>query len=241
MNGEPGGLESIRWGEKGTFRITLQIETTGAMGPYLNLSKGANRIGIELCSALLAIEDLPSNLPKELREYLEKTEVCRIIDGIMGKGASTLTMKSTVKIGTWNGGLKVNMIPSFAEIQLDIRLPVGTQKEQVLAKINQVLVDFPEVSLEVQEAASNPSNLSPKDHHLVSCIAKQVKSIANKEPVMIPGLGATDAKHWRYAGVPAYTYGLSPMTMASTSERVPIKDYLFLISIYVLSLYDYLS
>jgi succinyl-diaminopimelate desuccinylase len=135
----------------------------------------------------------------------------------------------------------VNMLPSSAEIQIDIRLPPGMQKEQILKKIDEILVDFPEVTVEVQEAASNPSNLSAQDHPIVQCITKHVKSTMNIEPVRIPGLGGTDAKHWRYAGVPAYTYGLSPMTMASTSERVSIKEYCSLINIYAHSLYEYLS
>lgn len=54
LNAEPGGLQSIRFGEKETIRLTAKIKTVGANGTYLNLSKGANRIGIHFISQVIS-------------------------------------------------------------------------------------------------------------------------------------------------------------------------------------------
>jgi succinyl-diaminopimelate desuccinylase len=241
LNGEPGGLESIRFGEKGTLRVTIKIETVGANGTYLNLSEGANRIGVRLCHELTtAIEALKPDLPEDLANYLRRRDVCKVIDEIMGKDAHTLSLKPTVNIGMWHGGFKVNVLPPSAEIQLDIRLPIGMQRDQVLSEMDANLKRFPEATMQVQEAASNPSNLCSSSHPLLHSLAKHAKVVTGREPVAIPGLGGTDAKHWRYAGIPAYTYGLSPVSMGATNERVSISEYCTLIHVYILAVQDYL-
>ncbi|UZJ53658.1 hypothetical protein CBS101457_002978 [Exobasidium rhododendri] len=242
LNAEPGGLQSIRFGEKGTHRLTASIQTKGALGPYLNLSKGANRIGVEFVAEVIQrVEALRPSLPEELRKHLEKESVRDAANESMGKGAALLFLYPTVNVGVWQGGLKVNMIPSSAEIQIDIRTPIGLAKEEVLCEIDDILTEFPSIKVREQAAASNPSNMCDKDHPIVRCITRQAEEINKFKPVALPGLGGTDAKFWRYAGIPAYTYGLSPLTMASNEERVSIREYTSLIKVYVLALREYLA
>jgi succinyl-diaminopimelate desuccinylase len=242
LNSEPGGLQSIRFGEKGTLRMTATIRTKGAMGPYLNISKGANRIGVEFVNKIITrVEALRPSLPEKLRKHLESDAVKKAADEIMGEGASKLFVYPTVNVGVWQGGLKVNMIPSSAEIQLDVRMPIGMVKKDVFDVIDDILKDFPEITVTEQEAASNPSNMCDEDHPIVRCFAQEAERIVGIKPVSLPGLGGTDAKHWRYAGIPAYTYGLSPLTMASNSERVSLKEYISLIKVYVSALNQYMS
>lgn len=42
--GEPTGLQSIRFGEKGTYRLTFTVIAQGAHGAYIHRSEGAIRI-----------------------------------------------------------------------------------------------------------------------------------------------------------------------------------------------------
>ena len=46
--------------------------------------------------------------------------------------------KVTVNIGMIYGGLKVNMIPGQCTIEGDIRLPVGLDKESVMAELERI-------------------------------------------------------------------------------------------------------
>lgn len=242
LNAEPGGLQSIRFGEKGTLRLTASIKTVGANGTYLNLSQGANRLGIHFMTQVIEkVEALKPNLPEKLLRHLQKNSVRKVAEEIMGKGAAGLFIRPTVNVGVWQGGLKVNMLPSTAEIQMDIRLPIGMQRDEVLDVINVILKDFPEIQIQIQEAASNPSNMCSEDHPIVHCFAEKVEKVIGIVPVTFPGVGGTDAKHWRYRDVPAYTYGLSPLSMGSNEERVSIKEYLNLIQIYTLAIHKYLT
>ena len=54
-------------------------------------------------------------------------------------------------------------------------------------------------------------------------------------------MGGTDARLWRYKGIPAYFYGSFLTGMGSFHENVIIDDYLHIVRTHALSAYDYLT
>jgi succinyl-diaminopimelate desuccinylase len=160
----------------------------------------------------------------------------------MGKGAADVVLKPTVNIGVWNGGLIVNVIPSSATIQADVRLPIGLTKEVVLDHIrSSILPKFPQVTLEVHEAASNPSSFCDPEHPLLKAVQANAERATGKVPLAIPSIGATDTKFYRYVGVPAYIFGVSPQTMAARDERVSIDEFMTVIKTHTGAVWDYLG
>ena len=217
LSTEPAGCGTIRFSEKGTLRVTCVLKTRGAHGAYLNLSKGAIRTSTGFIAEVIeAVEAMPVDLPDELARHAAKPEVIRAIDETMGAGTSAIILRPTVNVGTIRGGLKVNMIPDTCTFELDIRLPVGLYKEQVLDLIKSIIPKYTEATIElsIHEAASNPFSFSSMSHPMVALLADNAKAIAPEadRPVAIPSMGATDCKHYRYAGVPAFVYGCSPLT-----------------------------
>ena len=156
LNGEPSGLQSVRFGEKGTLRMTFTVKTPGANGAYTHRTRGANIIAAQLIAELLQIEDMAPDLPEELKQYLGSEEVRKVVDEIMGLGAADILIKPTVNIGTIHGGVKVNTMPEKCTFEADVRLPIGMLRGTVLTRIDKILKDTPftEVSYQVQEAAS---------------------------------------------------------------------------------------
>lgn len=134
------------------------------------------------------------------------------VDSAMGPGTSTIIALPTVNIGTIAGGVKVNMIPDSCVFELDIRLPVGLQADEIWFKIESLKSDYPDavIELKIQEAASNPSSFSRIDHPIIEHLKENAGVAGGSHPRLIPSMGATDCKHYRYAGVPAYVYGCSP-------------------------------
>ena len=241
INAEPGGINTIRFGEKGTLRLTFEVRTEGAHGAYLHRSLGANRIAAKLINDLLEIEDIVPSLPPGLEDYMKQPEVRRAVDEAMGKGAADIVLKPTLNIGTIHGGLKVNMIPDLCIFEADIRLPIGLKASEVLDVIQGILKAYPEASLKVQEAASNPSSSCDHEHPMVGILARHAESILGKKPVAIPSLGATDCKHYRYKGIPAYIFGVSPETMAAKDESVSIDEFIAVLKTHVLSAWEFLG
>jgi acetylornithine deacetylase/succinyl-diaminopimelate desuccinylase-like protein len=168
-----GGLQSVRFGEKGTFRLTFTVWTVSANGAYRHVSRGANIVASQLVVRLLEIKDMVPELPPDIMKYLQTKEVRDVADEIMGAGAADIVLQPTANIGVFNGGAKVNRIPKKAVFEADIRLPIGIKADVVLGNTKNILKDFPEASFEVQQAASNPANFGDRSsfsqHFTSSC------------------------------------------------------------------------
>jgi acetylornithine deacetylase/succinyl-diaminopimelate desuccinylase-like protein len=203
INAEPGGLGTIRFAEKGTLRLTFVVQTEGAHGAYLHLSKSATRIAA-LISELAIVEEIVPLINQGLDEYLKRGEVRGAVDEAMGEGAADIMLKATLNVGTIHGGLKVNMIPDKCVFETDNRLPIGLKAEQVMETVYIILEEYPEAKVEIQKAASNPAISCSHEHPMVGILARKVEVVTGRLPVAIPWLGATDCKFWRYKGVPAY-------------------------------------
>ncbi|KAL4894156.1 hypothetical protein BDV59DRAFT_175928 [Aspergillus ambiguus] len=243
LSAEPTG-QTIRFSEKGTLRFSGVVVTRGAHGAYLNLSKGAIRTATGfLADAIEAIESMDVNAPPEIAAHLSNPETLAVIDRAMGPGTSTIIARPTVNIGTIKGGLKVNMIPDTCEFELDIRLPVGLTADEVLAVLDTTRQRYQDatITLRKQEAASNPSSFSPIDHPMISCLRYNGHLVGGVYPVATPSMGATDCKHYRYAGVPAYVYGCSPVSMASVNESASIDEFLHVTKTHALATWDFLQ
>lgn len=191
------------------------------------------------------ISSLVSNIPPYLATYMQRADVLSAIDTAMGPGASLIALTPTLNIGTLHGGLKVNMIPSYCVFEADIRLPIGLIREDVLPVIEEILEkEFHnvDVKMEVQEAASNPAAGCAHDHPMVGNLARNAKVMMGesrdcdvKKPVAIPSLGATDCKFYRYRGIPAYVFGLSPEGMAAKDESVDVQEFLDVLRMHALA------
>ncbi|KAL7767580.1 hypothetical protein ACKLNR_001881 [Fusarium oxysporum f. sp. zingiberi] len=196
---EPGGLETIRFAEKGSLRLTCTVKTKGALGPYLHLSKGAIRTASAFIDEVIkSVESLPVDLPDEMERHLEKPEVKRAIDQAMGPGTITIIARPTVNVGTIKGGLKVNMIPETCIFELDIRMPVGMREDTILELIDTIIPQYEPASITIkkQAAASNPFNYSVIDHPIVSHLKDNAKSLrpGADAPVPIPSMGGSDSQ-----------------------------------------------
>lgn len=237
LNGEPSGTNTVRFGEKGPFWIAFNIATPGAHGAYTHLSTSATKIASSLVADLEAVTKIPANLPHNIARAVELAAPA--VDIAMGKGASDIVPRVTLNVGMVTGGLKVNMIPGQCRVEADIRLPLGMEKETIMAEINKIVARYPEVNVEEINFTA-PSYCDPNGE-MVEILQKNVEQLIGVVPTPIVSLGGTDARLWRYRDIPAYVYGPPPTGMASWDEHVKVDDYLQVVRTHVLSAYDYLS
>ncbi|MGH7070113.1 MAG: M20/M25/M40 family metallo-hydrolase [Acetobacteraceae bacterium] len=237
LNGEPSGLNTIRFGEKGPLWIALTVRSPGAHGAYTHLSASATKIASRLIADLEAVTGIPAQAPDNLVRALERAAPA--VDQAMGKGAAEIVQKVTLNVGLVTGGLKVNMIPGDCRIEADIRLPLGVEKDTVMRAVQKIAARYPEVGVE-EINYSAPSWCDPYGE-MVELLQRNVRSDSGIEPVPIVSLGGTDARLWRYHNVPAYVYGPPPTGMGSYDERVTVEDFFHVLRAHVLSAYDYLS
>lgn len=236
LNGEPSSPLTIRFGEKGPLWLAFTIQTAGAHGAYPHASASATKIAAQLIVELESLADIQAAVPQQVEAAIRRH--ADLIDAAQGKGAADILRKVTVNIGVIDGGLKVNMVPGACRLEVDIRIPIGLQKESVMAEVQKIVARHPEVSC--QEMNYTPPSWCDPNGEMVRCIQQNVKSLKNFEPQPIASLGGTDARLWRYRGVPAYVYGPFPRNMGAADENVEIEEFLHVVRIHVLSAYDYL-
>jgi succinyl-diaminopimelate desuccinylase len=161
------------------------------------------------------------------------------MDKSQGKGAAEIVQKITVNIGTIRGGLMMNMIPGTCNMDVDIRLPVGSEKEHIMTEVKKIAKRYPEVSFE--EICYEPPIWSDPDGELVRIIQANIKTLTGVSLEPVISLGATDARLWSFRNVPAYLYAPVRGNFAAPNEHVEIEELIKLVKIHVLSAYDYLT
>jgi succinyl-diaminopimelate desuccinylase len=237
LNGEPGSPYSIRFGEKGPLWLEFTVRTPGAHGAYTHYSKSATKLALALARDLEAVTLIEPKISDNIRTALEQGRTT--MDKAMGAGAADTVSAVTLNVGTIRGGLKVNMVPGECVFETDIRLPVGVEKQQVLDAVADVLKRHPEATM--RETQFSPPSWCDPNGEMVEILQRNVRALKDFTPVPIVSLGGTDARLWRYRGVPAYVYGPFPRGMGSTDEHVEIEEFLHVVRVHVLSAYDYLT
>jgi len=241
LNGEPSSPHTIRFGEKAMFWLRLSVRTPGGHSAYPHVSKSANRIAAALVRDLEALEALVPATPDKVARALAGPDVRAGAERGLGAGAAEFLQKVTLNIGVMRGGVKVNMLPAACEIEADLRLPVGVDRDEVRRAVERIVARYPEASWE--EGASQRVNAtwSDPEHPMIGHLQDNVLALRGFRPPAIISLGGTDCRFWRAAGTPAYVYGPSPAGMGAPNESVSIDEFLHVVRTHTLSAFDYLS
>lgn len=239
LNGEPGGTDTIRFGEKGIVRFKVRIRTRGAHSPYPHLSPSAIDKACEVMAGLKSIAGAEGDVPAEILDHLNRQDVKALIDRLMGAGTAEVIKQFTVNIGTVTGGTSANMIADLCEFSVDIREPVGTPTGQTLQRARDIVART--AGAEVFDVTGSPANWSCTQHELIDILGGIVESLGRPAPVLLPSLGGSDCRFWRAAGVPAYVYGPSAHNIAAPNESGSIEEFLHVVRVHTLAAASYLS
>lgn len=236
LNGEPSSPYTLRFGEKGPLWLKVSVNTSGGHGAYPHLSPNAIKIAAKLITDLENLTTVPINYPENLaraiREGRDAAEMA------LGYGGADVMEKLSVNIGTISGGLKINMIPQECTFEVDLRLPPGLSKENVMPHILKISSKYPEANIE--EIRYDGPNWSPPDGEMASILRKNSQRFGI-DPKPIVSLGASDLKFWRIRGIPSYYYGPTNHGMGTVDEYVEVEELIHIVKVHILSAYDYLQ
>jgi acetylornithine deacetylase/succinyl-diaminopimelate desuccinylase-like protein len=119
-----------------------------------------------------------------------------------------------------HGGTKVNVIPDRVDIDVDIRSLPGVEQHEVEAMIKEALGPLvSKVTIETPSDRRRGGSVSPTDTPLIAAIRRVAKRMM-PDSTVVPAIttGGTDAKFFRWKGIPAYGFGLQ-------SLRIPYTEY----------------
>jgi succinyl-diaminopimelate desuccinylase len=239
LNGEPSSPHTVRFAEKAILWMRFVVRTPGGHSAYPHTSPSANRIAIRLARDLESLEALVPRVPAAVARAMATPEARAAIERGLGAGATEVAQRVSVNVGVIRGGVKVNMLPSECEIEVDARLPIGVDVEDVRAAVEAIVARYPEVSWEARPLSPGAAWSDP-DHEMVRHLQDNAEALLGARPPAIVSLGATDCRFWRAAGVPAYVYGPSPQGMGAPDESVSIEEFLHVVKTHALAAFDYL-
>ena len=115
------------------------------------------------------------------------------------------------------------------------------KRADVLAELAEICAAH-DADYAVVEAHSYPPSMADPDGEMLRIVQRNAEAATGQRPVPMSSLGGSDSRYWRWAGVPAYLYGPSPVTMGRgrADEHVTESDYLAVVRVHLLSAYDYL-
>lgn len=119
-----------------------------------------------------------------------------------------------------HGGTKVNVIPDRIEIDVDIRSLPGVETHEVDAMLKEALGDLADrVTIQTPPDRKRGGTVSPIDTPLMAAISR-IATRMMPDASVVPAIttGGTDAKFFRWKGIPSYGFGLH-------SLRIPYTEY----------------
>ncbi len=236
INGEPSSPYTIRFGEKGILWLKMRVKSKGGHGAYPHLSVNPIKEASKLITELETLNDIPVPYPENLMKAINEGHDAA--EKALGEGGAEVMSRLSVNIGTIEGGLKVNVIPRECSFEVDLRLPPGLGKEDVMPRVEEIVSKYPGASVEVTRY--DGPLWSPPDSEMAS-IMRGNSRLLGIDPVPIVSLGGSDLKFWRSKGIPSYYYGPMNHGMGTVDEYVEVEEFIHIVKVHLLSAYEYLT
>ncbi|MDP2899574.1 MAG: M20/M25/M40 family metallo-hydrolase [Candidatus Bathyarchaeota archaeon] len=236
INGEPSSPYTLRFGEKGILWLNVRVSAPGGHGAYTHLSPNPVKIAAKMITELEALTNIPVPYPADLAKAIREGRDAA--ERALGPGGADVMSRVSVNIGTIRGGLKVNMIPRECVFEVDLRLPPGVSKEDVMPHVERIAAGHPEAVVEV--ARYDGPLWSPPDGEMAGIIRGNAR-LLGVDPKPIVSLGGSDLKFWRERGVPSYYYGPTNHGMGTVDEYVEVEELIHIAKVHLLSAYEYLK
>ncbi|WP_193183627.1 M20/M25/M40 family metallo-hydrolase [Nisaea sediminum] len=241
LNGEPSGLETLRFMEKGTLRFSLSASGPGGHGGYPHRANNPVQQVVAAVQAIYARFHLkPGNLPPEFDAVLTSPASVAAADLAMGEGAAENARRITVNCGIIGGGAKATQIPTEAAASLDIRYPVGTEGDELRQGLSEI-AEQTGCLLTINEDHSYPPSSTNPAGGMAEILRRNIRELTGRDVPPVCSLGGTDARYWRWRGIPAVICGPSNISMGTDTEHVEIEEALTVFKLHLCCAADYLS
>ena len=237
LNGEPSSTDQINFAEKGRIFLLFTAVGRGAHGAYVHMGDNAIQKMMRFLTDLEGIVKLDVPRINELNRVLEAGR--EVLDRRKGPGATDCLLNLTYNVGTIQGGLKVNMVPEGCQAEVDIRLPQGVPTNLLLATVDQYVARHPGISYVITQAME--PNYTDPNHEICRLLQKNAEFVKRARVVLNSGIGGSDSKHFRHAGVPSVNYGPTSYNMAGTDEHIYVDELLIATKAHALTSLEFLQ
>jgi len=237
ISADAGSPDVLRFGEKGQLWIELEARGKSHHGAHVHLGDNAIETLMTAVARLIELRGLPCPIPDEIRAAIlaagPRSEL------VSGSGETDALQKITVNIGTIQGGVSVNLIPDRATARADIRFPPGLAVAEVIAEIRRRMGGLRDIHVRVL-SSSEPNWTNPA-HEIVVRTRASATEFLGRAPACNMRLGFSDARFYRYWGIPSVVYGPVPHNMGGPDEHVTLEDLNSVFYVHAMTAFDFLS
>ncbi|AEA11701.1 acetylornithine deacetylase or succinyl-diaminopimelate desuccinylase [Thermoproteus uzoniensis 768-20] len=226
---EPSGPDKYCIGEKGLSQVKLVARGKPAHGSLPLLGENAivklikaveeaSKIVDEINRGIALPRDLAEAVENSARLYLESAlrSGLRLSEEDFRKVIGSVSFNP----GVIRGGSKINMVPDYAELELDMRVPPGVSPKDVVERLRKGLAGL----AEVEAIDTSEPNYTPSGERIVGLVREGIAA-QGMRPKPIIMTGATDGRYLRMRGIPTVIYGPGELTLAHTyDEYVSVED-----------------
>ena len=235
--GDVGSPMVVRFGEKGLLWIEVEARGSAAHGAHVH--KGVNaidRLRVAL-DRVKELERLPVAAPDAVTRAI--ADASAISEPISGAGEAETLARVTVNIGTIEGGMSPNLVPTHAIARIDIRLPVGITTAVLQEKLDVWLGPVEGVTWRMLRRFE-PSFTDP-GHEIVARVRAVAEEVLGTAPAVNMRVGGSDSRWYRMHGVPTVVYGLTPFNMGGPDEHILVDELKAVAKVHTLAAFDFLA
>lgn len=237
ISADVGSPHILRFGEKGMIWAKVAVKGTSTHAAHVHKGTSAIEKLTGVMERFKSLRSFPidlsgNNVTPMIDRWAEKSE------SLSGEGETDVLKNVTVTFGTIEGGTLPNLVADRAEFTCDIRLPVGLSVAEVETEITHICDEIEGVDLQITRRYE-PSWTAP-DHPVIQAVHQNCAFILGEEPAVTMRVGASDARLYRYAGVPTVVCGLMAYNLGAPDEYVLLDELYALVDILAYSCHDYL-
>lgn len=223
---EPTSYNNCEVGQKGSLWINFKSHgkpAHGSVGNYV----GENAI-TNLMKVLARLEELrrmKGEFKSNQLEVLENSK--KIVKAAQGvEGVENVIDHVTVNIGTISGGSKTNMVPDYCEASVDIRVPIGLKINDVIQRIEKMLLELGlDSKVTYNYTWNSESNYTDINTELVKSVIRNATEVWGKEVVPAYQWASSDARYYRLKNIPTIQYGpANTEGIHAYDEDVDVED-----------------
>lgn len=239
---EPTSYNNCEVGQKGSLWIHIKSHGRSAHGSIGNYV-GENAI-VKLNKILNSLDELRTlqgNYTDRQKKVLEDSK--RVAkEALKAEGVENVIDHVTVNVGTIKGGTKTNMVADFCEATIDIRVPIGVKIKDVVDKFEGIIQRLGITGVEYEYNWNSEANDTDVDTDIVKSAVANAERIWNRKVTPAYQWASSDARYYRYAGIPTIQYGpANTEGIHSYNETVDIEDVVNAAKVYLGIMVDLLE
>lgn len=243
---EPSSPFEPTIGQKGSawFRLTL----TGRAGHGSLAPLAGESAVLKAAKATLALQrlfEMGVDVPEELQEVVtaSKAYMARVrSDDRMG----ALLDHVSVNVGVMQGGVKANMVPDRAVLEVDVRVPFGLIPDQVSTRVTELLLE--EGLAEGRDYTvepmgfRGPPNWTVPAEPVVQAVLQAIAEVRGTPATGVLQWASSDARFFRQHAIPVLQYGPADLpSIHAVDERVAVSEVVACTKVYILAILNYLG